>query len=163
MTEQYSTSPWSSGLIVMTIVTLIITIGAIILLCYSFMAHSYFFSYRVTFGVASVVLVVAMLISLALMPKGISKTSDKLMVHLLVKDIEIPIRDIEKISSYPYKEKTIRVFGIGGLFGYVGLFENESIGKFDSYVTDFKKSYVIKRKNKRPIVVTVANPNVLDL
>jgi hypothetical protein len=124
------------------------------------MAHSYFLSYRVTFGVISGVLGLVIVLSLALMPKGISKASNEITVHLLTKDIEIPIRDIEKICSFPYEEKTIRVFGIGGLFGYVGLFENKAIGKFDSYVTDFRKSYVIKRKGKRPIVVSVADPAI---
>ena len=50
---------------------------------------------------------------------------------------------------------TIRLFGIGGVFGYIGWFRTKGIGTFLSFVTDAKKSFLIYRTKGMPIAISV--------
>jgi len=54
---------------------------------------------------------------------------------------------------------TIRLFGVGGVFGYIGWFRTKGIGTFRSYVTDPKKSFLIYRTKGKPIALSVSEPD----
>ena len=54
---------------------------------------------------------------------------------------------------------TIRLFGIGGVFGYIGWFRTKGIGTFLSFVTDAKKSFLIYRTKGMPIAISVNEPD----
>ena len=155
-----TSSPWSKGLIGMTIFGITIIIGGLALMLYAFNDLSHFNKVAIT--ILIVIIVTIVVTSLALMPKGVSINEKSLTIHLLLKKIIIPLDEIDSISAFHTNCQLIRVVGVGGLFGYVGIFKDEKIGKFDCYVTDFNKSYVIYRKNKRPIVVSVANPAIFE-
>lgn len=53
---------------------------------------------------------------------------------------------------------TFRMFGIGGVFGYIGWFRTKGIGTFLSYVTDPKKAFLIHRTNGIPVAISVSKP-----
>ena len=163
MTENYSVSPWTNGLTGTTIIGVVIIIGAIVFLCYLYTSHSKSLVYAIPCIASICLLLVTFLVTLLLMPRGVSKSEKGFTVHLLAKNIDITADEIESIEMYPHCEKTTRVFGSGGMFGYIGVFSNDKVGEFVCYATDWTRSYVIKRKNKRPIVVTVANPNLLGM
>ena len=163
MTENYSVSPWTNGLTITTIIGVVIIIGSLVFLCYLYISHSKSLVYAIPCIASICLLAITLLVILLLTPRGVSKSEKGLMVHLLAKNIDIPATEIESVEAYPEGEKTIRVFGSGGVFGYIGVFSNDTEGEFVCYVTDWSKSYIIKRRNKRPIVVTVENPSVLGL
>ena len=50
----------------------------------------------------------------------------------------------------------VRLFGIGGVFGFIGWFRLKGVGIFRSYITDEKKAFLIYRKNGVPIDVVIA-------
>ena len=54
---------------------------------------------------------------------------------------------------------TIRLLGIGGVFGYIGWFRTKGIGTFLSYVTDAKKVFLIYRVKGKPIAISVSEPD----
>lgn len=54
---------------------------------------------------------------------------------------------------------TMRQFGIGGVFGYIGWFRTKDIGTFLSFVTDTKKVFLIYRINGEPIAISVSEPD----
>ena len=54
---------------------------------------------------------------------------------------------------------TIRLFGIGGVFGYIGWFHTKGIGTFRSYVTDANKTFLIYSTKGMPIAISVDEPN----
>ena len=54
---------------------------------------------------------------------------------------------------------TMRQFGIGGVFGYIGWFSTKDIGTFLSFVTDTKKVFLIYRINGEPIAISVSEPD----
>ena len=111
-------------------------------------------------GVVALVIVLAILSCIAWKPCGVSNNGNDITIHLRIKDIVIPTEEIDSIAPYPANTHTLRLCGIGTRSEKVGLFENEQIGKFDCYVTDFKKAYILYRKNDRPIVVSVDDPEI---
>ena len=54
---------------------------------------------------------------------------------------------------------TIRLFGLGGVFGYIGWFRTKGVGTFLSYVTDAKKAFLIHRIKGLPIAISVNEPD----
>lgn len=54
---------------------------------------------------------------------------------------------------------SIRLFGVGGVFGYIGWFRTKGIGTFRSYVTDPKKAFLIYRNKGLPIAISVSEPD----
>lgn len=111
-------------------------------------------------GVVALVIVLAILSCIAWKPCGVSQDENGVIVHLKIKDIVIPAEEIDSIVPYPAKSHTIRLCGIGTRSVKVGLFKNEQIGEFDCYVTTFSNAVVIYRKDKRPVVISVDNPEI---
>ena len=73
-------------------------------------------------------------------------------------------KDIDHIERIDEKTpllgvKTIRLFGVGGVFGYIGLFRTKGYGTFRSYVTDAKKTFLIHRIKGMPIAISVNEPD----
>ena len=54
---------------------------------------------------------------------------------------------------------TIRLCGVGGVFGYIGWFRTKGIGTFRAYVTDAKKVFLIYRTKGMPIAISVSEPD----
>ena len=75
--------------------------------------------------------------------------------RILYEDID----RIERVDELFGATKTIRLFGMGGVFGYIGLFRTKGVGTFRSYVTDDKKAFVIYRTKGMPIAISVNEPD----
>lgn len=54
---------------------------------------------------------------------------------------------------------TIRLCGVGGVFGYIGWFRTKGVGTFLSYVTDAKKAFLIYRTKGLPVAISVSEPD----
>ena len=54
---------------------------------------------------------------------------------------------------------TIRLLGVGGVFGYIGWFRTKGVGTFLSYVTDAKKAFLIHRIKGLPVAISVSEPD----
>ncbi|MCS2726154.1 PH domain-containing protein [Phocaeicola vulgatus] len=63
--------------------------------------------------------------------------------------------DITDISLY-HRENVaeIRIFGIGGLGGYIGKFYNSKIGFYTAYVGDYSQAFLIKINNREKYVMS---------
>ena len=71
--------------------------------------------------------------------------------------------ELSKLQS-AYADATIkngsrRLFGNGGLFGFIGIFYHREFGKYHAYVTNFEHAVVIMFADKR-IVVSPHNPKI---
>ena len=76
----------------------------------------------------------------------------------------IPYENIDRIvrvDEQPLFSRlsTIRLFGSGGVFGYIGWFRSKGIGTFLSYATDEKNVFLIYRKKGTPVAISVNNPD----
>ena len=72
------------------------------------------------------------------------------------------IDHIERVDEQQHlfgTTKTIRLLGVGGVFGYLGLFSSKGVGTFISYVTDAKKAFLIYRTKGLPVAISVREPD----
>ena len=111
---------------------------------------------------ALILLVVALLSCMVIIPRKLTVTQEEINIHLLAWRINIPADEIEKIEHYPHGIQSSRIAGAGGFFGNLGLFTCNECGKHLSLITDPKDVCIISRKNKMPIVVSVADNSVFN-
>lgn len=109
-----------------------------------------------------ILLVVALLSCMVLIPRKLTVTQETINIHLLAWKINIPADEIEKIEHYPHGIQSSRIVGAGGYFGNLGLFTCKECGKHLSLITDPMDVCIITRKNKMPIVVSVADNSVFN-
>ncbi len=100
--------------------------------------------------------ILAYMASLYFMPISLLLTSDKLVIRCLIHRVQIPLSNIAVIeTAQKYKDFTdIRVFGIGGLWGYIGLFRNKGVGKYFAYVGNPQQAFYIRLKSGRNYLVS---------
>lgn len=110
------------------------------------------------------VLLLAAFSSFMVFPLYIISDDEGLGIRTLLRTIHIPYQDIDHIERLDGGERPfgikgmVRIFGIGGVFGYIGLYRMKGVGTFRSYITDEKKVFLIYRKNGMPIAISVSEP-----
>lgn len=112
---------------------------------------------------AALVLLLTSLITCALMPLRVYVAEKGIILQLLLGAIFIPREEIVNIEPFPKDGTTIRLFGSGGLMGFIGFFSNSVIGNFTAFASDIEHASIIYRKSKRPLVLSVAAPSILTL
>ena len=111
---------------------------------------------------ALIVLVVVIGATMVIIPRKITVTTEQINIHLLAWKINIPADEIVKIEHYPHGIQSSRIAGAGGFFGNLGLFTCKECGKHLSLITDPIDVCIITRKNKMPIVVSIADNSVFN-
>lgn len=99
-------------------------------------------------------------IAFSFWPKSYTLTTDKLIINrpLLSADINrSDIKSVEQISKDKLRY-AVRMFGVGGLFGYYGKFVNSTMGSMTWYATRRDKVVLITTIKNKKIVVTPDNP-----
>ena len=141
-------------------VTIIASI--IILLTMGYMAYQWYTTKQVVLLVTFVIVAIALLSCMVLIPRKLTVTTGEINIHLLAWKINIPADEIEKIEHYPHGIQSSRIAGAGGFFGNLGLFTCDECGKHLSLITDPKDVFIITRKSKIPIVVSVEDNSVFN-
>jgi hypothetical protein len=136
-------STWSTGLKLMTI----LAIGVLA-----------FVSYQVpratTFALVAGVLVV----SAAFMVRSLEVAGNQLVINRLGWSKRIDLTSLKGATVAPEAMSgSLRIFGIGGLFSYVGLFRNGRLGWYHAYATDPGRAVVLKFVDTT-VVVTPEDP-----
>lgn len=84
---------------------------------------------------------------------GYSISEKVLLIHRLGWVTRI---DLNKLDNAKYDPNvtvgSIRVWGIGGLFGYVGYFRNSALGKYKAYTTNTKNTLMLEVSNKTIVI-----------
>ncbi len=99
-------------------------------------------------------------ISFAFRPVKYEVTAHGLIIHRPVSDVKIAGSKIKSVEIIE-KEKTswaIRVFGVGGLFGYYGKFANRQLGSMTWYATRRDKIVLLSTIDGRKIILTPDDP-----
>lgn len=72
---------------------------------------------------------------------------------------DINLSDIKYVEYKPYAMMgSLRIAGIGGLFGYIGHFKNRILNDYKAYATHRQRTVVITTTQNEQIVVTPDNP-----
>ena len=108
-------------------------------------------------------LIVVLLSCFMLYPQYIVADDEGVGVHTLLRTIRIPYEHIDRIERAPENflsnTNSIRLFGIGGVLGFIGFFRTKGIGTYRSFVTDRTKAFIIYRTKGMPIAISVSEPD----
>lgn len=89
---------------------------------------------------------------------GYSIQDGKVKILRLGWSKDFDFSEIKKVEHKPNAMLgSIRRFGIGGLFGYIGYFSNSILGKYKAYATHTKKT-VLLLVNDEQVVISPDNP-----
>ena len=106
-------------------------------------------------------LIIMLVLTYGFSPKGYALEDGKLVVLRPFQNKFHATTDILNVSLVDRKDlkNSLRVFGVGGLFGYFGLFRNTRYGTMIWYATRRDQFVVIERSNGKAIVLTPDDPN----
>ena len=147
-------APWSTSLIVMSVLTTVICLGA---------------SMGAWLGLATkhapgvfgwaVLLPLVLLFGTALFTiRGYSISSDSILVHRLLWSTVLPRAGLESAEvELDAMRGSIRTFGNGGAFSFTGFYYNKRLGSYRAYVTAPHRTVVL-RYAKRRVVLSPGTP-----
>ncbi len=140
--QEHFRAPWSTRLKVITAAALLIC-GAV---------------YFTADLLGSLLILALVILCLVFAVRGYSITDDKLLIHRLGWVKSFDLSDLSTVELSPGANiGSIRAWGIGGVFSFVGYFRNAVLGNYRAYVTDSKNAVVLVFNGSK-IVVTPANP-----
>lgn len=158
--KAYTPCPWSKDIVRMTLFVLFaLILGIAIIGVIYFTAENLDNSDKHQLLFWSGVIVVVIVLALAYAPQGISADDQKIILHRHLGKVIIFRSDIRSIKRFDPDTQAVRLFGVGGFMGIVGLCYSSKLGGvFTAYITDPSRSYVIYRRSKRPIIITSVEP-----
>ncbi len=113
-----------------------------------------------TIKFTGILIVCLLVITYLLRPKNYSVSSDKLLIHRMIGNIEIDrnnIQSVQEIDESQVKNST-RTFGVGGFFGSFGKFWNSKLGNMTWYITRKNNFVLVETKDQKKIVLTPDRP-----
>ena len=87
-------------------------------------------------------------------------TKDELIVSRPLLNVHIKRSDIKSVELIEKNKirRSLRTFGVGGLFGYYGNFVNFSLGRMTWYATRRDKSVLVKTMDNKKLIFTPNDP-----
>jgi cytochrome c biogenesis factor len=105
--------------------------------------------------------IIMLLLTYGFSPKGYSVQDGQLVIYRPFRNKFYETAGIQTVTIVAKEEMkwSMRVFGVGGLFGYFGLFRNSRFGTMIWYASRRDQFVVIERSNGRAIVLTPDDPS----
>jgi hypothetical protein len=113
-----------------------------------------------TIKFAVILIVILLSIVLLIRPNNYSVSSDKLLIHRILYNVEIDRNDIKSVQEIDESQvkNSIRTFGVGGFFGSFGKFWNSKLGSMTWYVTRRNNFVLVETKDQKKIILTPDKP-----
>ena len=114
----------------------------------------------ILFFLAAVVMPALLLVvSACWMIRGYVIAEEILLVQRLGWQSKMDLKDLVSVEADPEAmARSLRTFGVGGLFCFCGRFRNKKLGAYRAYATDPKRSVVLRFQDRK-IVVTPERPD----
>ena len=90
-------------------------------------------------------------------PNYVEVTERAIRLHKLVGIKTIPLDEIKTIDLYRGGSMDVRVCGSGGFLGFTGLFYNNEIGNYYSYIGCYRQAFLIQLKNNKKYLLSCEN------
>lgn len=105
--------------------------------------------------------IIMLLLTFGFSPRAYSVQDGQLVIYRPFRNKFYRTEGIQTVTIVSKEELkwSMRVFGVGGLFGYFGLFRNSRYGTMIWYATRRDQFVVIERSNGRAIVLTPDDPS----
>ena len=108
----------------------------------------------------AILLIIAFIVVYLLRPNNYSVSSDKLLIHRAISNIEIDRNNIQMVKEIDESQvkNSLRTFGVGGFFGNFGKFWNSTLGNMTWYVTRKNNFVLVETKDQKKIILTPDKP-----
>jgi hypothetical protein len=131
----------------------------IFLLASGFIVYEIQNNNQLSLSVKSIILIapLSILLTYLFMPKQYEINENELVIHRKIGNLTIlrnDITQIEKIEAYTQLGFVIRLFGSGGLFGWLGIFYSGKYGKFKLYAGAASPLVMITYQNNQKIGIS---------
>ena len=89
-------------------------------------------------------------------PISYTITDQEVIVNRLWKDVIINRKNIQNVEilDKDFSKRTIRTFGVGGMWGYFGKFIHDIVGSITLYVTRRDKMILLRLVNGKKMVLS---------
>ena len=138
---------WSGGVWAVTIVTLVVLAGTgFYLESLPWPSSMLWLKYLLT-----IILLTTVIVGVGYMPIRLKANDEKVTVRRLFGSLEIPLNEVIETRRI-FKSDingSIRTFGSGGLFGYLGRFKNDRLGNYTMYATELNNLILVRTSNKK--------------
>lgn len=138
---------WSGGVWAVTIVTLVVLAGTgFYLESLQWPRSMLWLKYLLT-----IILLTTVIVGVGYMPIRLKANDEKVTVRRLFGSLEIPLNEVIETRRI-FKSDingSIRTFGSGGLFGYLGRFKNDRLGNYTMYATELNNLILVRTSNKK--------------
>jgi len=147
-------APWSTSLIVMSIITTVLCLGIPVGAWFNLAAKPP----PGVLGCVVLLPLVILFVTALFTIRGYSISSDSILVQRLLWSTALPRAGLESAQVEPDAMRgSIRTFGNGGAFSFSGFFYNKRLGSYRAYVTDPRRAVVLRYANRR-VVLSPAAP-----
>lgn len=100
-----------------------------------------------------------LLVTVAFSVRGYTVQEGQVLVHRVGWATRLDLAGLRAVEQAPsVLRDSIRTFGTGGLFGFVGHFRNDALGSYRAYATK-RDHAVVLRLADGPVVVTPEDPD----
>ncbi|WP_298062614.1 PH domain-containing protein [uncultured Rikenella sp.] len=101
--------------------------------------------------VLGIVCLGAIPVSAAYLPRSLSVADRKITLRRLVGRIDIPLDEVVVVRKIEpmMLDGSSRVFGSGGLFGYLGRFRNRRLGTYSMWITEQQNLLLVETVQRR--------------
>lgn len=138
---------WSGDVLAVTIVTLVVLMGS------GFYLESLKWPLVMLWlkYLLIIVFLATIVIGVGYMPMQLKADDEKITVRRLFGSLKITRNGIMEIRQVGRSDiaNSIRIFGSGGLFGYLGRFKNDRLGSYTMYATDLNHLIYIRTSSKK--------------
>lgn len=151
MTHHHFKAPWDRTLLIISIFTTLVTLGAALMLASGRQLPS--FISLPSLGLAPFFVLLIPLGALPFIIRGYAITQDGILIKRLWWNTVLPFSEIRSAEVEPLALSTsFRTCGNGGLFSFTGYYWNKQLGHFHAYVTDLNRTVVVHMKNRTAVL-----------
>ena len=152
-------APWSTSLIVMSIITTVLCLGIPVGAWFNLAAKPP----PGVLGCVVLLPLVILFVTALFTIRGYSISSDSILVQRLLWSTALPRAGLESAQVEPDAMRgSIRTFGNGGAFSFSGFFYNKRLGSYRAYVTDPRRAVVLRYANRRVVLSPAAPEDFVD-
>ncbi len=143
---------WCTEVLVITIITLVVLLGTVMflqILMPEWPAKTIWMKYLLM-----AIVLCTVVIGSACAPIRLKANDDKITIRLLLGSREIPLNEVTEVRKISKSDisGSIRTFGSGGLFGYLGRFKNNRLGSYTMYATELNNLLLVSTHNKKYVI-----------
>ncbi len=142
-------APWSKSLILMSLLVTVVLLGISAVAWWEATAKPLPLEFRWLALLPLIFLFGAALFTI----RGYTISSDAILVHRLLWSTRLPRIGLESACVEPdVMRRSLRTLGNGGAFSITGFYHNKRLGSYRAFVTDPRRTVVLRYANRRVVV-----------